>query len=441
MQPSIFHFRGHWDKLIHRPASNDPVVDGVRAIAVLWVLVLHMAFFHFGTFTVEVFGIFTGAATAWIARGDLGVDLFFAISGYLMGGILLQEYIKTGGIRFNRFYARRFLRLIPVYTVVMLLGLYMLRNVPKSAVLMDIPASGNAENLWANVLYVNNFLPVAKQYMGWCWSLAIEEQFYLLLPFVLLAFLGPGRARLRYVAALYAILGVVQWGVCHWYGFVPPFLDTPDSASWQARFDIVYDKLHMRAGGLLAGLVCAYLTAYRRGAVQRFFARRKLVTAIAVVCLAVMASIATTSFASATFSRLPAWAGQLWLSHHRDVFSMAALFLILAATFTTDLFGGTLRRILAWRGFYPVAQLSYSIYLLHEMVFVWLFPKTAPLLAPVLGPWGTMAADSLFGLILILLIAVVLFVTVEKPCMELRSLPVIQNLGEPRRKAGLDAVT
>lgn len=68
MRPSIFHFRCHWDKLIRRPASNDPAVDGVRAIAVLWVLVLHMAFFHFGTFTVEAFGIFTGAATAWTAR-------------------------------------------------------------------------------------------------------------------------------------------------------------------------------------------------------------------------------------------------------------------------------------------------------------------------------------------------------------------------------------
>ena len=138
MSSTIFDFRGHWRQLIQRPPFHEPVVDGVRAMAVLWVLILHMAFFHFGTFTKETLAIYTGLFTKWIAGGSLGVDLFFVISGFLIGSLLFKEYLRTGDIRFGRFYARRFLRLIPVYVVVMLIGLLMMRNIPKSAILMDI---------------------------------------------------------------------------------------------------------------------------------------------------------------------------------------------------------------------------------------------------------------------------------------------------------------
>jgi peptidoglycan/LPS O-acetylase OafA/YrhL len=113
-----------------------------------------MVFFHVSTFPKEGRAILTGSFTGWIGRGDLGVDLFFTLSGFLMGSILFREYQKAGEIRFARFYARRFLRLIPVYGAVMLLGLYMLRNQHTS--LMHPTPSGNAEYLWANLLYVNN---------------------------------------------------------------------------------------------------------------------------------------------------------------------------------------------------------------------------------------------------------------------------------------------
>lgn len=108
------------------------------------------------------------------------------------------------------------------------------------------------------------------------------------------------------------------------------------------------------------------------------------------------------------------------------------MFLLLAATYAPDLLGGRLRSFLSWRGFYPIAQLSYSVYLVYEMVFVWLFPSTAPLLAGRLGAHGTMVADGLVGLALTLVLSAMLYVTVEKPCMEMRSLPMIRDLGKAR---------
>jgi peptidoglycan/LPS O-acetylase OafA/YrhL len=364
------------------------------------------------------------------------VDLFFVISGFLIGSLLFKEFLKAGDICFGRFYVRRFLRLIPVYVVVMLLGMPLMRDIPKSAILMDMPPSGNAENLWANLLYVNNFLPFAKQYMGWCWSLAIEEQFYLLAPAALVLFLRLGRGRVRILVALLAFSGVLRWVVLHANGFDFPYLGTPDSASWHARFDIAYDKPHMRYGGLLAGIIGAYLTCYRKEGLRRFFENKRLVAPIALGSLGLMVHVAYTRDSSTMFGSMPVWAGQAWIALSRDVFAMAAMFLILTATFTPELFGGWLRRILAWKAFYPVAQLSYSIYLVHEIVFLWLFPKMAPLLAGRLGAYGTMAVDSLVGLVLVLGLSSLLYVTVERPCMEMRSLPWIRGLGSPKDKAG-----
>lgn len=88
----------------------------------------------------------------------MGVDLFFVISGYLIGTILLSEYRKSGRIQVLRFYARRFMRLTPVYAVVMIIGLYFVHNIPREAVLMRFPPWMNADHMWANFLYVNNFL-------------------------------------------------------------------------------------------------------------------------------------------------------------------------------------------------------------------------------------------------------------------------------------------
>jgi peptidoglycan/LPS O-acetylase OafA/YrhL len=187
---SIFNLRYNWKHLANRPASQEPVIDGVRAIAVLWVVALHMVGFHYPLFPAQATVIFTREFTHWIQNGMLGVDLFFVISGFLMGSILFGETRKTGSLVFSRFYIRRFLRLIPVYTAAMVLALYLLHGLPGS------PKWANAQNAWANILYVN-FLSTMKQYMGWCWSLAIEEQFYLLLPAFILIFLRLGKGRFR----------------------------------------------------------------------------------------------------------------------------------------------------------------------------------------------------------------------------------------------------
>ncbi len=296
---SLFNIRENAPHLIHRPEHQEPVVDGVRAIAVLWVVMLHMFWFQSWLFPAQVHAIFSNLATGWLSNGALGVDLFFVISGFLIGSILFGEFSKTGGIVFSRFYVRRFMRLIPVYGVVMLLGLYFLDG-------------KNFGHAWANILYINNFLPIKEQYMGWCWSLAIEEQFYLIFPAFILLFMALRKGRLRFLVALMGLSLVIRFSVTHAVGIAPPFRITPDNPHFDTLFDVLYDKPWMRFGGLLAGATGAYLSTFHAGKIKRFFSRTRLVTGIAAVCLAVMACIAYTPSTSAMFLHMPHTARELW---------------------------------------------------------------------------------------------------------------------------------
>lgn len=417
---SLFNIRENAPHLIHRPEHQEPVVDGVRAIAVLWVVMLHMFWFQSWLFPAQVHAIFSNLATGWLSNGALGVDLFFVISGFLIGSILFGEFSKTGGIVFSRFYVRRFMRLIPVYGVVMLLGLYFLDG-------------KNFGHAWANILYINNFLPIKEQYMGWCWSLAIEEQFYLIFPAFILLFMALRKGRLRILVALMGLSLVIRFSVTHAVGIAPPFRITPDNPHFDTLFDVLYDKPWMRFGGLLAGATGAYLSTFHAGKIKRFFSRTRLVTGIAAVCLAVMACIAYTPSTSAMFLHMPHTARELWWAVFRDVFSLATIFLILAAIHTPRLFGGWLRRFLSWKGFYPIAQVSYSLYMIHEMIFTWLFPKLAPILKPRIGIPGTIAVDAATGIVIALVLAGTLYTLVERPCMRMRSHPLILRMIERLR--------
>jgi peptidoglycan/LPS O-acetylase OafA/YrhL len=427
----LFDLRRNWLALTVRPRFHDPVVDGVRAIAILWVMSYHLVLFHLGSFTAEAIGLATGAWTQWTSRGDMGVDLFFVISGYLIGSILLDEYRGTGAIQIRRFYVRRFLRLIPVYTVAMIVGLYFVHNIPREAVLMEFPPFMNANHMWANVLYVNNFLPINKQYMGWCWSLAIEEQFYLILPGFLLVVMRFARP-LRVLGGFLLLAGIIRWIVIDRHGFVPPFLDLPNMQSWVDRFSIEYDNLYTRYGALLSGVIGAYLMIYHRERVARFFARGPLVTLLSAAALVIIVPTAYFAMSSPLFNEIPLAARKLYYSHHRDVFAVCVMFLILAAIHSAGAIGLALRRVLSWRVLYPIAQVSYSLYLVHEMFMLWLFPKTARLFGPILGAHGTMAFAAALAIAMSFAGAILLYLFVERPSMQARSLPRVREWADPQ---------
>jgi peptidoglycan/LPS O-acetylase OafA/YrhL len=157
-----------------------PELDGLRGFAILIVIVGHYI-------SVSAPGLIGRVLSTTAALSWTGVDLFFVLSGFLIGGILLD--VRESGNYFQVFYARRFFRIFPVYYAWLIL--YVLLLVLGRSFLQSHMASGIVPTLgfetWSHFLYLQNF--VAGNYVAiseWClgatWSLAVEEQFYLLAP-------------------------------------------------------------------------------------------------------------------------------------------------------------------------------------------------------------------------------------------------------------------
>jgi peptidoglycan/LPS O-acetylase OafA/YrhL len=145
--------------------ERQPGLDLLRALAIVVVVIYHAALFGFKLpGRVDRFG--------WI-----GVDLFFVLSGYLIGGQLLAPLARDQRINLGRFFARRALRIMPAYFVV--LAIYFLLPSWREYSEMSQP-------LWKFLLSVQNIALHGGTAFSHAWSLAVEDQFYLGLPFLLL---------------------------------------------------------------------------------------------------------------------------------------------------------------------------------------------------------------------------------------------------------------
>ncbi|MFN3314030.1 MAG: acyltransferase family protein [Hyphomonas sp.] len=170
-------------------SGHIPALDGIRGLGILLVLV-----YHYGA-SAGVFG-FSNPLITLSALGWSGVDLFFVLSGFLITGILYDSKGKEK--YFRNFYARRTLRIFPLYYAAAF-AVILLDAVWRHDLL------GGANPLWI-VFYVGNFqmaLEGGGSILDHFWSLAIEEQFYLIWPMVVLAL---SRKRLMMVAAAMIIV-------------------------------------------------------------------------------------------------------------------------------------------------------------------------------------------------------------------------------------------
>ena len=174
------------------------------------------------------------------------------------------------------------------------------------------------------------------------------------------------------------LAGIIRWIVIDRHGFVPPFLDLPNMQSWVDRFTIEYQNLYTRYGALLAGVIGAYLMVFHRERVARFFARTSLVNVLAIASAAIIVPTALLRDVVAALQRdSGGGAEDLLLTSSRPVRGRRDV----PGAGGDPLGRASSARACAacssWRVLFPVAQISYSLYLVHEMFMLWLFPKTA----------------------------------------------------------------
>ena len=235
------------------PAPRVANLDLLRAVAIAFVVPVNLV-------GEGVLRVGPGMARVF-ESGWVDVDLFFVLSGWLVGGLYWRELGRYGDVQLGRFWARRWLRTIPPYLVALVV-VWGLR-----AALTD-----NADPFdWRYLAFVQNY--TGMPYWGVSWSLCVEEHFYLGLPLVL-------GAALRVRGGVPLALGAAAL-----VSLVARVLTVPDGAS---PWGLHYTATHMRLEGLALGVAAAYVF-YRRP--ELWPTLRRAGRALALPGLALVATI------------------------------------------------------------------------------------------------------------------------------------------------------
>lgn len=349
--------------------GNRPALTGIRAIGVSLVLIFHSNF--------------QTLPGSWVALG-----VFFVLSGFLITSMLATEHQKNGTISLSKFYYRRGVRLLPpLVMTVALLGLYAL----------IIPVWNAPKRIWGDSAAALFYFADYRQafghepwggFMAQCWSLAVEEQFYLIWAALLLVTLKFGNRRLAYAMAVTGIVVCfanrvrIVLEAAHWNSFV--------AGRVYYAFDTRADALFL---GCLLGLIATggHLDGWKPWA-------KRMLTVLAIASTGIMVWIILS------VSLAPRSLPLLWL----PVSELASALII--AYFIVQPNGlGT--RVIGVSALVFVGNMSYTIYIIHWPIYVAINPYTVHWSYPVM---------DLARAALIIPIALASWFLVERPLMRWR---------------------
>ncbi|MAZ04588.1 MAG: acyltransferase [Sneathiella sp.] len=349
-------------------------IDGLRAVAVMLVLLYHAAFNIMGR-------------SNWFEHGNIGVDIFFVISGYLITFIILKELRETGSFSFGNFYERRARRILPVLFFIIFATFPVAFHLLSDAELYEF-----LQSVISIIFFVSNIFfyftydassPTIAPFVH-TWSLAVEEQFYLIFPIVLLLL---WRHLPKFTLPVFFIVSCLSFFFAEYIG----------------RYDygFNYTQLPSRIWELLAGSFLAYMEM-KHGKVHRNRFNSLLPIAGAAMIFWYVMLLGTN----------PVHPGFL------SIFPILGTMLIIAFASGDDPVG----RLLSLKPVVATGKISYSLYLWHLPVFMFLeyaYPNSK-------NP------EKLGWIVLTFLLSVISYYLIERPFRNrevIRARPFFLSIG------------
>ncbi len=314
--------------------SYQPALDGLRAVAVVSVILFHNG-------------------VSWMPGGFLGVDVFFVLSGYLITTLLLLEWHHPGGIDLKAFWTRRARRLLPALLLVLVAVAAYARFAADPATVQSLRWDSLSSLFYvANWRFVFSHQSYFEQFsapspLRHLWSLAVEEQWYLFWPLFLSVGLAWSKRSIRPLLAAMVALALLSTAEM--------YLLTQGSGDPSRA----YYGTDTRAATLLVGAILAVVSA------NWPVVRRS--TRVAVQLLGVTGLVAVGCF--------------MVLVHESDRWMYHGGFLLLAVCTAAVIAAamlpveGLVKRVLRTRGMPAIGRLSYGLYLWHWPVNIWLTPQ------------------------------------------------------------------
>jgi len=371
-----------------------PALDLLRCLAVMTIMMLHFAERAYAD-------LFPGPLKSFIIKGWYGVDLFFALSGFLIGGQIIEQ-LSANRFSFKEFYVKRLFRILPPYyvSIAVILALFFTgaaRYTPY-AISPSQPESDIIQYVLVHAAYLQNYIYVSagnfRFQSGIYWSLAVEEQFYLLAPVVL--YLLYRYKRPLFGAGLTAVLlAALAIRSTVWSFFY-------NGTDWSLYFK---HPFHSRFDALVFGIAAAYIFIKHMKKLSESFGLKCLVAAVSITSLGLC--VTYTGSSNSYFYSCP----QLSLRG----LGFAGL-VLLCALLPPRLFIG--KRAVGY-----VAKISYSMYLYHLA----LITAAAYLLTGVFSWEYDKTSNAHFILVfsvyfmLVVIGSGMMHFLVDRPCMEYRN--------------------
>jgi peptidoglycan/LPS O-acetylase OafA/YrhL len=356
-------------------------LDLLRACAILFVVYAHGAY-HLAT-----------VLPPSLVRLPImdGVSIFFVLSGFLIGGIILRSFdravVNPGDV--GRFWIRRWFRTLPNYYLVLsVLTLHLL-----------LSGDANGEGIWKYFLFVQNFADGHPPFFPEAWSLSVEEWFYILLPLGLLALVGAGLSLRSAVLVLICVTAVAS-PLFRYYRFQE--LETLNLFVWDSQ---LRKQVVTRLDSIIYGVLGAYLAHYHAAAWRRY---RRVSCAVGLGVL--------------LLHKLILYYGMEELGEHGFYFSVLSFMTIAIGTLLLlpTLSQLQLRRGWICRAVTLISLISYSMYLVHlSLVQRILVPWSMQWLPAMEGGARVLVFYALYWLITIFL-SVLIYRFFELPAMNLR---------------------
>ncbi len=367
-----------------------PALHGLRVLAIITVVQFHVTWiFHIEQGVKLDQGFVDGSLKIFF-----GMDLFFILSGFLIGSILLRSLELAGTQNIRRFYLRRVFRTFPSYYVVLTL----------LALTTKLTETQHRHLIW-EYLYGTNFLSLHRPevVMFWGWSLALEEQFYLAVPllFFLLHRMKSDRSRIVLLSAIWAGALAVRLGI---YLHGRPWDDLK-------LYGAIYFRTYTRFDTLVLGIILAFVHNHHKRAITAWLERplhRAVLALASIACLWLVMRPDMFGPENVQVVHVFTWGTVTSLMY------LPALILLLHSE-------GWIHRMLAAPFWRRLATLGYGVYLVHIPIIDHLAVPAGRFLKAQHVPMALVWPASLLGVMGVAwAVGYAMHVLIEKPSLWIR---------------------